>query len=1600
MDIAQLTQLIEDALETQPFSVSGTSLQSPSIGTCLTAFLGSDSLVLTGAGLLSKSSTAVVVEGQMTQDLVGLQKQHVNVTFTVPASEAQLEISLAKLPDGWTPSTGFDRLKGSVFDEFSWTDPVLTLSSDGGRPLPLDYPAELGFPSYSAPLRKAMVFGLGLSATVSPLTSSGSLEWLLSGTSWKVSGPIVLPATQVSAVLSTVPQPGVAVGGFTIPFAFTIASAAVQTKPADPIVVSSILQLDAEVDRDVGGGKVFKLPFLMREGTASAPVVTVQSVLPKGHGVTPAEIGTLIGSGIADQVPSDFPALKEIELEEVSLSLVPAAKQPLTSVSATIGWVSPTPYPVFGDLVTFNGMAVTFTYLPSGYERPDGSVWYVTADVVAQATVADGTLDAALSLPDVVFSCVLEENTSIDITKLVRGAVGNSISMPQINCTELAVYGDVSSKTYRFQATVTDDWTFQIGKGTFSLKEIGMDITVDPGGFDGQVVCQFEISKTKLFGRAEYDSTTGWTFALGTVEKADVSLTSLANDLIGLFGLHLPANAPEMKLTALNFTFYTADNSFQFQCQTSITFAGTEVNIGLEIATGLFRGLLWVGDSYFEIDFESKDQSKTLTATWKAKDKKAYLQFEDIAAVFGWQTMPPVPGNLNLALKDAGLRYSFDSGTLVVSATSANYGQLVFVALGDEKQLDAEGKKPVYVFSLDVPLDVQLQDLPVVGSKLPPDLKLGIKDLEVVIATDALDAKRVEALNKAIEALGDKKIIPTELTAVVTFAADLQMGSSTKPVVVPLGGGGSKQLPAPVDGAALPVPAGAPPPPATSDASATLKWFDVGQEFAIFSFQRIGVGYSGGELQFGLDASLAVGPIGFSIEALTVSGALNDFVPHFDFKGLALSFERPPVSIGGEFLKVSERVDGETVTSFYGEVLVGAGNFSLKALGGWRPKPPPFFFIYVNVDFPIGGPPFLFVTGLAGGFGINSSLVLPTIDEVGSYPLLPAKAPKAEGTPAETIKNVLPALQKTFKPEAGEYWVAAGIQFTTFEMVASQAVVSVAFGVTVQIGVVGTSAMTFPTSDPAPVAYVEVDIVASFTPATGLLAVDGKLSPASYLFGGYVKLTGGFAFYVWFSGEHQGDFVVSLGGYHPAFNKPGNYPTVPRLALAFSLGPLKVDGQCYFALTPGAFMAGIRMSATFSAGAVKAWFDTGADFLIAWAPFHYEADAFVLFGCSVDLGLFTLTVHIGAALEFWGPAFGGQALIDLDVVSFTIGFGADRSAPLPVGWKTLSENFLPPPQATPAHASHLAAAADPPPPNILTATVASGRRAVTAPAVDWIIDPDTFRIITSSTIPANHPIWKLPDSKIYELPNDVGDYTRLPKPVEASDDPKVPEDMTLALDWDAVTYAELHPGTGEVWEPTLNVAPMDKPNVAAYHTVALRRIVGTTDTYITALTVAPQLTPSTAALWGPAESSVSTDPNAVRLLPSTLTGLALSPKPQFPDVVNPVPLLMLSFGAGNQTGFSYEPPIPPSPYTVTTPPPPDKETLLIDVSGAHTQEFTNTGYELCSLVDTWVAGQRTALLDDLTKLGFPTEPSANVDLKGMAKTVLTDWPHAALIGAV
>ena len=75
-----------------------------------------------------------------------------------------------------------------------------------------------------------------------------------------------------------------------------------------------------------------------------------------------------------------------------------------------------------------------------------------------------------------------------------------------------------------------------------------------------------------------------------------------------------------------------------------------------------------------------------------------------------------------------------------------------------------------------------------------------------------------------------------------------------------------------------------------------------------------------------------------------------------------------------------------------------------------------------------------------------------------------------------------------------------------------------------------------------------------YDPEQGLLGIDGILTENSFLLTPDCRLSGGFAFYTWFKGTHAGDFVVTVGGYHPKFNVPAHYPKPARIQFGFDMG--------------------------------------------------------------------------------------------------------------------------------------------------------------------------------------------------------------------------------------------------------------------------------------------------------------------------------------------------------------------------------------------------------------------------------------------------------------
>jgi len=478
--------------------------------------------------------------------------------------------------------------------------------------------------------------------------------------------------------------------------------------------------------------------------------------------------------------------------------------------------------------------------------------------------------------------------------------------------------------------------------------------------------------------------------------------------------------------------------------------------------------------------------------------------------------------------------------------------------------------------------------------------------------------------------------------------------------------------------------------------------FPINRQLGPLNCQQIDVGWENAShmLSILFDGSVALGPLKISLQGLTVGipmatpATLSNYT--LDLQGLGLQFNAGSVSMTGAFVKVPAPPNG--YTEYDGTVTIQAGKFALSALGSYAYVPATTsaagfasMFIYGVLLAPLGGPEFFFVTGLAAGFGYNRAINLPTQDAVPNFPFVavlndPSTLGGTEVNGAWTFPDpaaVLAKIDGVVPPQRGEYWFAAGVRFTSFDLINTSALLTVEFGNELEIGVTGISWMSLPvpaansTASTTQFAYVELGIDIQVLPSEGMVAATAILTPNSYVIDPNCHLTGGFAFYVWFGNNpYSGQFVLTIGGYNASFNAPSYFPQVPRLGFNWQVDEyVTISGDAYFALTPSAIMAGGGLSILFADGNLKAWFIAQMDALVQWAPFQYNFYVSISIGVSYKLNLLftsiTLKVELGASVNIWGPNMGGKAHISWYIISFSVPFGADApAASVSLDWTT------------------------------------------------------------------------------------------------------------------------------------------------------------------------------------------------------------------------------------------------------------------------------------------------------------------------------------------
>ncbi|MFG2905047.1 DUF6603 domain-containing protein [Kitasatospora sp. NPDC048286] len=590
-------------------------------------------------------------------------------------------------------------------------------------------------------------------------------------------------------------------------------------------------------------------------------------------------------------------------------------------------------------------------------------------------------------------------------------------------------------------------------------------------------------------------------------------------------------------------------------------------------------------------------------------------------------------------------------------------------------------------------LSAGLSSLPVVGSQVPEEVDVRLTGLCVDVANRALVLTDVQRVNAMLTAMGGQG-------APLLLAEASWPGKARLALDVELGG---KHL-------QLGTQDGSPPPSMRAigrndqetistvggkDLSGTpsTAWYTVDRVLGPVRLDRLGVSYADGTVWLLIDAGVDMGGLKFSGRGMGLGISLHDparITPRLD--GLGIGFSRPPIEISGALIN---QVRKGYLVSLLGAAVIDVPSFSLSAVGGYaqRVNAQPSLFVFGQLGFPAGqgvGPPPFRVTGAAAGFGYNSTVRLPDISEIDTFPFLPSAA--GGGTDAMTLADSLTrsaAGKAPWVSEApGRVWLAAGLRFDSFQFIHARALVLGEFGLTggsdITLALLGQADADFPlkSTGSSRYAHVSLALMASYTSRENALRVQAQIQPGSFLVHPSCKLSGDAALVLWFGPKHAGDFVLTVGGYHPKFQVPLHYPAARRLAIEWDAGPVSLRGACYAALTPSAFMVGAELDVAFHEGPIQAWCRAVLDALIQWDPFRFRVTMSVRIGVRIDI-LIPISAEIGVDLDLWGPPTGGIAHVYVAFGwTFDLRFGEDPpSEPKPLGWSDFVSRMLPGPVA-------------------------------------------------------------------------------------------------------------------------------------------------------------------------------------------------------------------------------------------------------------------------------------------------------------------------------
>lgn len=1344
MDVATLQKTLTDARQADgSLDLTGQLVESDAIGALLAAYFDHGKVHIAGSSVTrSADGASVVVAGAL--DFGNLPRCAAEATLTPAGTDVFLALTIAPA-GGWTLSQAFPRMPATLVGPLVFTEASLVVASG----------------PWSVPGRNASVArGMSLLGSLDMRQSYGYLGPILGGrTSLAITGPITNPNLPLLSLQTE--SPPVSLGSTPLTGAgFTFAL--VNLFPDDPTpIATGVATLTASLDLDGKGTGAVSVSLPLNAGAISLNVAF--------QGVSLADFTSLarfIGSAaLAGALPQEIQdALQQagsaLLLQQLGLQF-DLARAGFLSARVEVG-VDLKGFGLFAPLPALAVDDLVFSWQVDNTGATPGVEFRAAAQIAIDkcpVTVAFQTEATG----DYLIYIAQNAGDVFHLSDVVANFLPGMTYLPQLDVENLSLTLAPRLNQYWFTATVIGSWSvlaelgIELAAVEISATYWGSQNPALSGSLAGLLTLEVDAAPSAVGAADDGDNppnqidlymratrlagSDGWQLQGYTGQDQIVPVGDLITALVKKFGTsaNVPAAIADLTIENLSLDFDTVNKEFRFACAINLAVASAQielvVNVDVTKAAGSydtgFGGVIIVNNLEFDIVFESRgSQSRSFLAVYSPKNgDPLHVTLQSLVGAISQDLAQAVPGDIDIELQDV---------------------KLVFVR---QEQISD------FAFGLDLGLSLALSDLPVVGTMLPAGIALAIEDLQATYSSIAMTADQVGDINALLPAEA-VPFPPAGLASGINLLASFRLAAASQQVILAVPGQQQaqqqeeQQQPQPGAGAR----GGGATAPAIPAASGTTKWFQVGKTAGPIAIARVGVQYQSGALFFLLDASLNFGAFQLGLDGLGLGSPLTKFEPSFHLDGISVSLGAGPVKVGGGMLVVPPPLPADVTEDYIGEVTVAVEPYLISGVAGYaKVDGAPSFFAFAQIEGEFGGPPAFFVTGFMGGFGYNSQLALPPPDQVYRFPFIAGlDDPNLFGSASPTPLDVMNVLSggggkpAWVTPILGEDWIAAGIMFRSFELVLGHALLAVTFGKEFEIALLGLAGMSLPQGATTEAyAYVELQLEAVLKPTQGSFVAAASLTPNSFVLTRSCHLTGGFAFCLWFGGNpHAGDFVVTIGGYHPAFVPHDWYPKPVPVGFNWPVDSnVTVKGGAYFAVTPTAAMAGGGLQVLYQSGDLRAWFTACANLIVRWKPFYFTATIGVSVGASyrvnMDYTTVTETVELAASLTLWGPPTGGTVYVDWSVISFTVDFGAARGsgAAATLDWAGF-QSLLPAGRPAAARASrHGPMAARPgaaaAPSAVLGVHVNGGLVQQSQSDGTWTVRSDAFAFSTQSAIPAS-----------------------------------------------------------------------------------------------------------------------------------------------------------------------------------------------------------------------------------------------------------------------